>query len=58
MIRTTFFLRKVSWMTMKKPTGETDDYESIDSEGRSHKTYDDSIGKEKVSPMRRDMDVY
>ena len=23
MIRTTFFLRKVSWMTMKKPTGET-----------------------------------
>ena len=23
MIRTTLFLRKVSWMTMKKPTGET-----------------------------------
>ena len=23
MIRTTFFLQKVSWMTMKKPTGET-----------------------------------
>ena len=23
MIRTTSFLRKVSWMTMKKPTGET-----------------------------------
>ena len=40
MIRTTLFLRKVSWMTIEEADWrDSDDYEAIDSEVRPHKTY-------------------